>query len=176
MKWFIHTEGQTFGPFTFYEMAELAGEGRLSPDTNVAEMGSKVWTVASANAALTSLFIDVKPEDIPTRSQGAAKLIFPAIAMITLCVGVLTIIAAFVRPDKSEPPAREVEVTDAHAASSGVPRSERAGVQDGGMPRGEARPSVPQSSTEKACIAASAGKIPNSPGITISASRAKAPG
>lgn len=191
MRWFIHTDGQTIGPFAFHEMVEFAGDGRLSPDTYVAEVGSEVWTAASDDAAISSLFtkrhriednyqrddrIEVNREAPPTRSQRVAKVVLPAMAIITFCVGALVMIVAVVPPDKAEPPAREVADTRAATASSGMPRSEAAAAQNAGLLQSEATSPVSQSSTEKACIAASAGKIPNSPGTTISASRAKAPG
>ncbi|MCK1506317.1 DUF4339 domain-containing protein [Bradyrhizobium sp. 18] len=191
MKWFTHSDGQTFGPFTFHQMVELAGNGRLSPDTDVAQIGSEVWTAASDDTALSSLFtkrhriednyqrddwIEGTRENSPTRLQRIAKLVLPAMAILTLCFGAVLMIVAVAPSDKAEPPAREIADTRATTVPSGVPRSEAGAAQNTGMLQSEVTAPVSQSSTEKACIAASARKIPNSPGTQISASRAKAPG
>lgn len=173
MKWFVHADGETAGPLTFDQMAELANEGLLLRDTDVAEVGSDVWTAASADAELSSLFKKHPRRDDwtgavredATKPKRFAKLVLPVIAFITLCVGALTIIFAVVAPGKEEHPA-----TRAASRSSDFPQSAAVPVANAQVLQ---KQTTPLSSAEKACIAASVSKIPNSPGTTINASRAK---
>jgi TM2 domain-containing membrane protein YozV len=55
-EWHLYLEGQIYGPFTGQKLREFAKEGRLLPTTDVARLGSEVWTPASEDAVLGAFF------------------------------------------------------------------------------------------------------------------------
>lgn len=55
-EWYVHISGETYGPYTGRKVKELVAEGRMQASTDVARLGSDVWTAASEDRALSSLF------------------------------------------------------------------------------------------------------------------------
>ena len=60
-EWHLHTDGQTYGPFSGHKLREFAREGRLSAGTDVVRVGSDTWTKASDDPTLSSLFAATVP-------------------------------------------------------------------------------------------------------------------
>ncbi len=66
------TPAQPVGPYSYEQLRELAGEGRLSPSTRIARVGGAAWTEAGLEPALTGLFRGVPPQ-APELALGAAS-------------------------------------------------------------------------------------------------------
>lgn len=60
-EWFMHADGQSYGPFTGHQMRDFVKDGRLSRDSEVIRSGSDTWTKAGEDKALALLF----PSNIP---------------------------------------------------------------------------------------------------------------
>jgi len=55
-EWFIHADGQSFGPFTGHQLRGFCDDGRLGADTDVVRVGSESWTRAADDRALAGFF------------------------------------------------------------------------------------------------------------------------
>jgi hypothetical protein len=53
--WHIAENGQTFGPYTAAQLTQIAGEGRLRPETLVWTAGMESWLPAQQVPTLTPL-------------------------------------------------------------------------------------------------------------------------
>ncbi len=59
--WHVAQNGQTFGPYSPQDIARLAGEGRVRPDSMVWSVGMDAWAPAGQVAALAGLFTAPPP-------------------------------------------------------------------------------------------------------------------
>lgn len=71
-EWYIHCDGQTYGPYTGHVLRGFAKEGRIWPDTSVVRVGSQDWTEARADQTLAALFA---PSEPPGPANGHASSI-----------------------------------------------------------------------------------------------------
>ena len=55
-EWYLHAEGETYGPFTGHELQQFVADGRLTPTTDVVRVGSQDWVTASEDKVLARLF------------------------------------------------------------------------------------------------------------------------
>ncbi|WP_244540170.1 DUF4339 domain-containing protein [Kaistia soli] len=83
-EWYVHAEGQTYGPFTGHELADFVRDGRLTPTTDVVRVGSEDWTAASEDKVLVRLFPpatrpqtarDLPPERGPVTAASGATVV-----------------------------------------------------------------------------------------------------
>jgi TM2 domain-containing membrane protein YozV len=55
-EWFIHIDGQTYGPYSGHQLSDYLKEGRIDGATQVLAVGSENWQHASEDRRLASLF------------------------------------------------------------------------------------------------------------------------
>jgi len=55
-EWFIHLEGETYGPYSGHRLADFLKEGRIDGATQVLSVGSENWQHASEERRLAPLF------------------------------------------------------------------------------------------------------------------------
>jgi TM2 domain-containing membrane protein YozV len=54
--WYVHIEGQTYGPYSGHQLADFAREGRIDGATQVMLVGSQKWTRAAEEPRLAAIF------------------------------------------------------------------------------------------------------------------------
>ncbi|SCW60055.1 DUF4339 domain-containing protein [Ancylobacter rudongensis] len=78
-EWYVHLDGQVFGPFTGHQLRDFTGEGRVSAETQVVRLGAETWTRAADDAALVSLFpraaLPALPPAGPVRAEAGATVV-----------------------------------------------------------------------------------------------------
>lgn len=62
-QWFLHLDGQSWGPYDGHALKGYLAEGRIGPDTSVARVGSQEWTLLSNDRVLRDLL--QQPPGIP---------------------------------------------------------------------------------------------------------------
>ncbi|MFP4552068.1 MAG: SPFH domain-containing protein, partial [Spirochaetales bacterium] len=63
--WYVYANGQQQGPFAPDALAQLAGQGQLTPQTNVWKQGMAGWVPAANAPELASLFQSATPPPPP---------------------------------------------------------------------------------------------------------------
>ncbi|MHA7877086.1 DUF4339 domain-containing protein [Roseivivax sp.] len=74
-QWFMNSEGETYGPYSGHALRQFAGEGRLTPETEVIRDGAGTWTTAAEDTALRRLFPDLpalRPQGAVAGTSGSA--------------------------------------------------------------------------------------------------------
>lgn len=61
-EWFVHIDGETYGPYSGHQLSEYLKEGRIDGATQVLAVGNENWQHASEDRRLAALFK-------PTRQQ-----------------------------------------------------------------------------------------------------------
>ncbi|MCC5979057.1 MAG: DUF4339 domain-containing protein [Salinarimonas sp.] len=54
-QWYLHLDGQSWGPYDGHALKGYLAEGRIGPDTSVARVGSQDWTRLSDDRVLRDL-------------------------------------------------------------------------------------------------------------------------
>jgi len=54
-QWYLHLDGQNWGPYDGHALKGYLAEGRIGPDTSVARVGSQEWTLLSNDRVLRDL-------------------------------------------------------------------------------------------------------------------------
>ena len=70
----MKSEGETFGPFTGFQLQDYARGGRLDRDTQVVRVGSETWVTAAEDPALARLFATAalsKAHSVATAAEDA---------------------------------------------------------------------------------------------------------
>jgi TM2 domain-containing membrane protein YozV len=72
-QWHIHINGQTYGPYTGYQLGEFVKEGRVDGGTQVLAAGSENWTLLGQDRHLAALVRSAKQAAPPpiTAAAGA---------------------------------------------------------------------------------------------------------
>jgi TM2 domain-containing membrane protein YozV len=55
-EWYVHTDGQTYGPYTGHQLSEFAKEGRVDGSSQVLLVGSEKWSRAAEDMRLAQIF------------------------------------------------------------------------------------------------------------------------
>lgn len=55
-EWYMHVQGQTYGPYTGHRLNEFLKEGRINGSTQVLAVGTENWRQASEDPNLASMF------------------------------------------------------------------------------------------------------------------------
>lgn len=55
-EWFIHIDGETYGPYSGHRLGEFVKEGRVDGATQVLPVGTEEWKRASEDRRLAALF------------------------------------------------------------------------------------------------------------------------
>lgn len=60
-QWFLHLEGQNWGPYDGHALKGYLAEGRIGPDTSVARLGAQDWTRLADDRVLRDLLRPQQP-------------------------------------------------------------------------------------------------------------------
>lgn len=78
-EWYIHLDGEVFGPFTGHQLRDFVQEGRLGAETQVVRLGAETWVPAAEDPALVSLFPraapPAPPPPGPVRAEAGATVV-----------------------------------------------------------------------------------------------------
>lgn len=78
-EWYVHLDGQVFGPFTGHQLRDFTVEGRIGAETQVVRLGAEAWTRAADDTALLSLFpraaAPALPPTGPVRAEAGATVV-----------------------------------------------------------------------------------------------------
>jgi Predicted membrane protein len=64
-SWFMHVDGQNYGPFTGHQLRDFVDDGRLHPETDVCREGGDAWIKAKDDPVLATLFQSPKFPMVP---------------------------------------------------------------------------------------------------------------
>ena len=73
-EWFIHLDGETYGPYSGHRLGDFLKEGRIDAATQVLPVGSENWQHASDDRRLAQLFRPLRQSHVPapiTAATGA---------------------------------------------------------------------------------------------------------
>jgi hypothetical protein len=72
-EWFIHLDGETYGPYTGHRLADFVKEGRIDGATQVIAAGTDNWVHASEDRRLAPLFRPARQQSqVPAPVTAAA--------------------------------------------------------------------------------------------------------
>ncbi len=72
-EWYIHLNGETYGPYTGHRLADFLTDGRIDGSTQVLPVGSQDWGHASEDRRLAPLFRRVRQQQqLPPPISAAA--------------------------------------------------------------------------------------------------------
>lgn len=78
-EWYVHLDGQVFGPFSGHQLRDFAGEGRIGAETQAVRVGAETWTRTADDPALASLFaraaVPAPPPTGPVRAEAGATVV-----------------------------------------------------------------------------------------------------
>ncbi|WP_371348790.1 GYF domain-containing protein [Ancylobacter sp. IITR112] len=77
-EWYVHLDGEVFGPFTGHQLRDFAQEGRIDAETQAVRLGAETWTRAADDPALVSLFpraVPAPPPAGPVRAEAGATVV-----------------------------------------------------------------------------------------------------
>ncbi|WP_018389108.1 DUF4339 domain-containing protein [Ancylobacter sp. FA202] len=78
-EWYVHLDGQVFGPFTGHQLRGFTQEERVGAETQVVRLGAETWTRAADDPALISLFpraaLPAPPPAGPVRAEAGATVV-----------------------------------------------------------------------------------------------------
>jgi TM2 domain-containing membrane protein YozV len=76
-QWHIHVNGQTYGPYTGYQLGEFIKEGRVDGGTQVLAGGSENWTLLGQDRHLSAVLRSAKqsPPQPPISAAAGATVV-----------------------------------------------------------------------------------------------------
>ena len=75
-QWYLHADGQTYGPYSGHQMKDYAQDGRIVPTSIVVAVGGERWVAAAEDPRLAGIFRDLaKPAPPRVTAEAAATIV-----------------------------------------------------------------------------------------------------
>lgn len=86
-EWYVHLEGETYGPYSGHVIRGFIADGRITPETDVMRTGRSDWTDAASDKALAPLFAGQpllgSPKAPPVKSGNVAAAQGATVVQVT---------------------------------------------------------------------------------------------
>lgn len=86
-EWYVHLEGETYGPYSGHVIRGFIADGRITPETDVMRTGRSDWTDAASDKALAPLFAGQpllgSPKAPPVKSRNVAAAQGATVVQVT---------------------------------------------------------------------------------------------
>ncbi len=75
-QWYLHVDGQTYGPYSGHQIKDYARDGRVLGSSNVMAIGSELWVAAAEEPRLAAIFRDMaKPAPPRVTAEAGATVV-----------------------------------------------------------------------------------------------------
>lgn len=119
-EWFMHADGQNYGPFTGHQFRDFIRDGRMTRDTDVNKSGTNEWCKAGEDKALAPLF----PTAVPAQRvahYGDGSQVDPASGQVHAAKGATIVqVTNNIAPEPKPQPTIIMGAGDAKPKSAGT--------------------------------------------------------